>query len=107
MARYETWKLRAACRDVPNPDELFFPVTEKGKKTDISAARAICARCPVRKTCLVYSVVYRETKGVWGGMSESERRAIPVSTRRQWREVWYRVYPKQSLFEMPEGREIL
>ena len=106
MPRYEGWKARAACRDHPNPDEVFFPHNEKGKRTDISQAQAICFDCPVRKTCLVYAVVYREARGVWGGMSESDRKQISRPTRLRWRQVWYHVYPNSREHEIFLGKEV-
>jgi hypothetical protein len=51
-----------------NVDE-FFP--ERGR---LSAARAVCARCPVRTACLEYALAHGETFGIWGGLNERERR---------------------------------
>lgn len=97
MPRYEEWKRRAACAGIEDPDRIFFPPSVKGHRTDTREAKSICAKCPVRKTCLAYAVVYREPRGVWGGMSESERKAIPHLVRKQWREVWYRVHPNSRV----------
>lgn len=40
----------------------------------IRAAKAICRTCLVRNECLAYAITHREFKGVWGGMSEKDRR---------------------------------
>ena len=39
-------------------------------------AKAICARCPVRDACLAYALDTGEAFGVWGGLTEDERRAM-------------------------------
>ena len=63
------WMHRAACAG--KDPELFFP--EKG----ISAqrAKAICDTCPVRVPCLQFAVE-NHVFGVWGGLSERERRRV-------------------------------
>lgn len=63
----------SACRDVPNPD-LFFPID--GDEVGVARAKQLCARCPVRVTCLRLAIVRRERYGVFGGMTAAERRAI-------------------------------
>ena len=39
-------------------------------------AKAICGQCSVMSDCLDYAVSIRERHGVWGGLSEAERRAV-------------------------------
>jgi hypothetical protein len=39
-------------------------------------ARALCRECPVRETCLEYSLAIGETHGIWGGLNELERRRL-------------------------------
>ena len=73
-----TWKERAACR---GPDTwLFFPPNQFERKDEKLAreeqAKAICATCPVREPCLAYALRIREPHGIWGGMSEAERRPL-------------------------------
>ena len=48
------WRDRAACRDVDVDADLFFPAAESGPAHDaqVAAAKAVCARCPVRAECL-------------------------------------------------------
>lgn len=71
---------RAACRGADV--ELFFSVEEE----DQQRALEYCARCEVRQQCLEFSVTNRETYGIWGGMRESERRALIRDIRRRERE---------------------
>jgi WhiB family redox-sensing transcriptional regulator len=52
--------------------EAFFP--EKGAST--AAAKRICAACPVRTSCLAFALDRNERFGVWGGLSERERRRL-------------------------------
>jgi WhiB family transcriptional regulator, redox-sensing transcriptional regulator len=40
-------------------------------------AKAVCAVCPVRRECLQFALATRQAHGVWGGMSEHERRPGP------------------------------
>jgi hypothetical protein len=66
----EPWVEQALCAQTD--PELFFP--EKGGSA--LPAKAICRRCPVTEQCLDYALTHRERHGVWGGMSERERRAL-------------------------------
>jgi WhiB family redox-sensing transcriptional regulator len=67
------WRSRAACRSA-DPD-LFFPVSASGASLEqVTEAKAICARCCVRRECLAFALATRQAHGVWGGMSEQERR---------------------------------
>lgn len=50
--------------------EAFYP--EKG--TSATAAKSVCTGCPVRTECLEYALARNERFGVWGGLSERERR---------------------------------
>ena len=71
----EAWRARAACRG--HDTDLFFPPGETGEATEqIEEAKAICATCPVRKACLEYALATRQEYGIWGGMTEAERRSL-------------------------------
>lgn len=66
---------QAACRE--EDPELFFPVGNTGSALlQIEEATAVCRRCPVRETCLQWALDTNQDAGVWGAMSEDERRAI-------------------------------
>jgi WhiB family transcriptional regulator, redox-sensing transcriptional regulator len=64
------WAVRAACAG-GDPD-LWFP--ERGESRQL--AKAVCEGCPVRVECLDYAVRWRIVFGVWGGLSEGERRRL-------------------------------
>lgn len=64
------WAADANCRGLDS--ELFFP--ERGQST--SEAKAICHECDVRAECLAYALNNGEHHGIWGGLSERERRVI-------------------------------
>ena len=64
------WQERANCLGV-DPD-LFFP--ERGAST--KEAKGVCNGCEVRNECLEYALRHGEKFGIWGGMSERERRRI-------------------------------
>ena len=69
------WRDRAACLTVD--PELFFPVGNTGPAVEqIGRAKAVCSRCPVTEYCLQYALDTNQDSGVWGGLSEDERRAL-------------------------------
>ena len=67
----EQWREQALCAQADTGD-VFFP--EKGSST--ADAKAICRRCPVTTDCLEYALANDERFGVWGGLSERERRRL-------------------------------
>jgi WhiB family transcriptional regulator, redox-sensing transcriptional regulator len=76
-----SWRESAACRHVDS--ELFFPVSRRGRaEAEARQAKAICARCPVRRPCLAYALATRQAYGIWGGYDDEERQAL----RRQQQE---------------------
>lgn len=64
------WSEQANCRGV-DPD-LFYP--ERGVST--AEPKRVCSGCVVRDDCLEYALVNGEKFGIWGGLSERERRRI-------------------------------
>jgi len=69
------WRHRALCRD--EDPELFFPVGTSGPAlAQIAEAKTVCRRCPVMSECLTWALESGQDAGVWGGMSEDERRAL-------------------------------
>jgi WhiB family transcriptional regulator, redox-sensing transcriptional regulator len=64
------WQERALCAQTD--PEAFFP--EKGGST--REAKRICAGCEVRAECLEYALTFDERFGIWGGLSERERRKL-------------------------------
>jgi hypothetical protein len=69
------WQARALCAQTD--PEAFFP--EKGGST--RDAKRICARCEVKENCLNYALDHDERFGIWGGLSERERRKIKRQAR--------------------------
>lgn len=66
----EQWQERALCAQTD--PEAFFP--EKGGST--REAKRICLGCEVRDECLEYALAHDERFGIWGGLSERERRRL-------------------------------
>jgi WhiB family transcriptional regulator, redox-sensing transcriptional regulator len=68
------WRHRSACRGMD--PELFQPVGNMGPAL-VQAVRAklVCAGCPVIAQCQAWAVERGEPSGVWGGLSEQDRRA--------------------------------
>jgi WhiB family redox-sensing transcriptional regulator len=64
------WQERALCAQTD--PEAFFP--EKGGST--REAKRICSGCDVRAECLDYALAHDERFGIWGGLSERERRRL-------------------------------
>ena len=67
----QSWMRSAACADAD--PEIFFPKTSRQPATE---ATQICSGCPVKARCLEYSLVNEEEFGVWGGLTEKERRQL-------------------------------
>jgi WhiB family redox-sensing transcriptional regulator len=75
----ENWRKFAACLSAE--PELFFPAASAGlDDRQVERAKAVCKVCPVRRECLQFALATRQSHGVWGGMSERERRVarMPV-----------------------------
>ena len=68
------WRHHAACREVD--PELYFPIGNTGPALlQIDEAKQVCGRCSVQEPCLQWAVDSGQDAGVWGGLSEDERRA--------------------------------
>ncbi len=92
------WTTRAACKGT-DPDELFVQGAAQNR------AKLICRGCPVRTECLADALDNGIEFGVWGGMTERERRALlrrrPDVT--SWRELLERArdrYERQGIDEL-------
>lgn len=79
-----TWQQQGLCR--AEDGIVFFPPTHFEHKPEReareAAAKAICARCSVRRACLDWALSTREPHGIWGGRSEIERKQILLGRRR-------------------------
>jgi WhiB family transcriptional regulator, redox-sensing transcriptional regulator len=70
-----SWEARAACRG--EVAALFFgPEGERRPERELreKAAKAVCAACPVRRQCLECALSADIRDGIWGGLTEDERR---------------------------------
>ena len=76
--RDASWQRDAACRGPIQ--KVFFPPSSPESRTAREAresrAKAICRTCIVREDCLAYALEIAEPHGIWGGLSEIERRAL-------------------------------
>lgn len=69
------WREYGACTQ-EDPD-LFFPIGETGPALlQIEEAKAVCRSCPVMEVCALWALESGEKHGVWGGLSEDDRRRI-------------------------------
>ena len=74
----DDWQLRAACRG-PQAAVFFPPGTFERKDEKVGRevrAKDICRTCPVKRPCLDYAIDIREPHGIWGGLSEVERKGL-------------------------------
>lgn len=76
-----SWRYRAICRT--EDPELFFPIGSTGPAAvQIEVAKSVCRECPVMNMCLEWSLATGQDAGVWGGMSEDERRSLKRRRKR-------------------------
>lgn len=66
----DSWQSEALCAQTD--PEAFFPERDSSARD----AKTICATCPVRQECLEYALENDERFGIWGGLSELERRRL-------------------------------
>ena len=75
------WRHESAC--LTEDPELFFPIGNTGPAlAQIDEAKAVCQRCDVVDSCLKWALETGQDSGVWGGLSEDERRALKRRTAR-------------------------
>jgi len=73
-----TWRARAACRACSTA--LFFPDPHDSSYRDcLAIAKALCAGCPVLEACRAHALRHPAERGIWGGLTEQERRALRAS----------------------------
>ncbi|MGY1744203.1 WhiB family transcriptional regulator [Blastococcus sp. SYSU D00695] len=71
----EPWRMDALCAETD--PEAFFP--EKGGST--REAKRVCSGCTVKAECLEFALANDERFGIWGGLSERERRRVRLQRR--------------------------
>lgn len=75
----------ARCAQRGIPPEVFYPtrgMTFEQQKHDINEARRCCRKCLVRLECLDFALANNEKWGIWGGLTERERRIEKARRRR-------------------------
>jgi WhiB family transcriptional regulator, redox-sensing transcriptional regulator len=87
--RRRHWRADAACRDAD--PELFFPDGDiRSARVQVMTAKLICRACPVSATCLSLALANGQEAGIWGGLTEDERRRLhrrgfrPLSPIEEW-----------------------
>lgn len=73
----EPWVREALCdhrRSDINPDA--FHASKKTPRSDVDAALALCRACPVRRECLRNALEEPDQHGIWGGLTEQQRRQL-------------------------------
>ncbi|MQA16619.1 MAG: WhiB family transcriptional regulator [Pseudonocardiaceae bacterium] len=77
VAQEWEWQIDAACQGF-NSSVFFHPDGERGSARARRArrAKAVCERCPVIEPCRRHALEAREPYGVWGGLTEEERRDV-------------------------------
>jgi len=77
LAIDRSWQPVALCRG--SHSHLFFPPNTSERKDERERreirAKSICRVCPVNAECLDYALTIREPYGIWGGLTETERRS--------------------------------
>src|SRR5688500_4975450 len=75
------WREQAAC--LPLPGILFFGMEENEtpieRRVREEQAKSICSTCGVRSECLTYAIATKEPYGIWGGLTELERKSLANS----------------------------
>lgn len=77
-----TWRDHAACQG--ENGDLFFPVGTSGPAVQqAEKAKEVCSGCTVSDACLMWAIEAGADYGVWGGLTETERRSWVVRRRRR------------------------
>ncbi len=75
---HDTWQRDAECRGAAR--QYFFPPASSERREQREQreqlAKAVCARCPAREPCLEYALATNEAHGIWGGLTEIERKQL-------------------------------
>lgn len=70
----QTWRLQALCAQIGGSPEQDLWFVKKGGST--RKAKKVCLACPVRAECLDYALETKQRFGVWGGLTEHQRRPL-------------------------------
>lgn len=76
-SKIDDWRGLALCQGMDT--NTFFPVGSAGPLLiDITEAKRVCGRCPVQRQCLDFAADQGVDHGIWGGLTEQERRALKL-----------------------------
>ena len=81
MIRNQAWRLRAAC--LGRSPNLWFPEGGAGNSRATQEALAICRSCPVSMQCAEYAVAQPELYGIWGGLTQDQRKNLTLMRPRR------------------------
>ena len=75
----------AECRRTDRPDIFFSDTEKKGKDKEryVRLAKEVCARCTIKDDCLLYALRNNEEFGIWGGLTEAERKELKRASSRR------------------------
>jgi WhiB family redox-sensing transcriptional regulator len=83
MTEVRDWMTRALCKS--EPTSWFFPAHDK---EEVKRAKCICVKCPVMMDCRQFALERFDTGGIWGGMTENERKherkRLGIKGTREW-----------------------
>jgi WhiB family redox-sensing transcriptional regulator len=74
----QNWRSAGLCKG--SDPLVFYPPSEDDSLAE--EAKTICSMCVVRRTCLEFALTTREKHGVWGGLTERERRRVLRQSRK-------------------------
>ena len=97
----QQWRSKAACQGLD--PEIFYPLDDE----DADEAKAVCATCTVRESCLEHALGYREKEGVWGGATGTRAPADhpPAPPHRLARPATWPQRPGPNLTRGTHGRD--
>ena len=82
-AEDQPWQRAAACRGQDRSEVFYQPVrheTREERAERERRAKTICAECGVQAACLDYALRIREPFGIWGGLTEYERKMLLIAS---------------------------
>jgi WhiB family redox-sensing transcriptional regulator len=74
------WVERAACRRM-SPALFFAVARSEHTRVEVKAAKAVCAICDVQEECLEFAIRTGQREGIWGGLTDRERRKVRQAVR--------------------------
>jgi WhiB family transcriptional regulator, redox-sensing transcriptional regulator len=111
IGEFWSWHMDAACRRMDTT--LFYsPDGERGPRRTRRevAAKRVCGSCKVVEVCAAYAIATREPYGTWGGLSETDRRALLRGVDPRLAEARYRsalaAWEQRTAWSRPSADEL-